>query len=161
MSDTVFSYEHRLLLYDIKERGLSMRQRNRKNCGCGRSKTIVHPTQQNVVHCCSEETIKQIHPSHTTVMNHHLVKNVHEFPHSTSTQNTFSEENVYGGSFNVPNQPSGVMGSMSPGMNMGPGQQGMMGPNNQVGGAMNQGQQQGMGQHCHPNKGMQKPNKWC
>lgn len=150
-------------MYDLKERGLSMRQRRQRNCGCGQPKTIVHPVQQNVVHCCSEETVKQIHPSHTTVMNHHLVKNVHEFPHSTSTQNTFNEVDVYGGSFNVPNPPSGVMGSMSPGMNMnqgmnmGPGQQGMTGHGNQVGGVMNQG----MGQHCHPHKGHQKPNKWC
>lgn len=142
-----------------------MRHRRQRNCGCGKPKTIVHPTQQNVVHCCSEETVMQIHPSHTTVMNHHLVKNVHEFPHSTSTQNTFNEVDVYGGSFNVPNQPPGVMGSMSPGPgNMGtaPGQQGMMGPGNQVGGAMNQQcqPQQGMGQHCHQHKGMQKQNNW-
>lgn len=136
-----------------------MRNRGKRNCGCGNPQTIVHPVKQNVVNCCSEETVKQIHPSHTTVMNHHLVKNVHEYPHSTSTQNLYNEVDVYGGSFNVPNQPSGVMGSMSPGgpnMGMGPG---MMGPGNQVGGAMNPGQQ-GMGSHCQ-HKCQQKPNKWC
>src|SRR5690625_1499637 len=98
-------------------------RRRRPQCGCPEHncgspvKEICHPVNQNVFHCNSEETIKHVHPSHTTVVNHHLINNEHVYPHSTSVDNTFSEVDVYGGSFNTPP--------------VGPG-----GPGSQVGGAM-------------------------
>lgn len=94
-------------------------RRNRRNC-C--PKEIVHPVKQQVVNCCSEETVKHIHPSHTTVVNHHLVKNEHIFPHSTSVQNQWNSVDVYGGSFNTPtnNQVAGAtQGSNSNSQNNG------------------------------------------
>lgn len=134
-----------------------MRNNRRPRCGCPRpncgcQSPIIHPVKENVVHCCTEETVKHIHPSHTTVMNHHLVKNEHVFPHSTSVQNTFSEVNVNAGG----RPPFGggpgnqVGGAMNPG-----------GPGQQVGGAHHH-HQQGMGCGCPPH-GMHhcgKPNHW-
>ncbi|WP_277680328.1 spore coat protein [Gracilibacillus dipsosauri] len=60
--------------------------------------TVVHPTKCNVVNTCSESVVNHIHPSHTTCMNHHLVKNVHYYPHTTSNQYSVDEVNLYGGS---------------------------------------------------------------
>lgn len=155
----------------------------RPNCGC---KEIIYPVKQNVVNTCSEETVKHVHPSHTTVVNHHLVKNEHIFPHSTSFENTFNQVDVYGGSFNVPTPGPGgqVGGAMTPGMGMQPPGQvggamtpGMgMQPPGQFGGAMNPGMgmnqgkppfgsmpnQGGMGSGMKP--GMchgPKPTNWC
>lgn len=74
-----------------------MRRRHHRPRGCHKPvKQIVHPTKHNVVHCCTEETIKHVHPSHTTVCNHHLIKNEHVFPHSTSVKNSCKEVNVGG-----------------------------------------------------------------
>lgn len=121
-----------------------MRHR-RPHCGC-RPKQVVHPVKENVVHCCSEEVVNHIHPSHTTVMNHHLVKNVHEFPHSTSVANTFNEVDVLGPAYNTPRPPMGaptsVAGAMSP-----PYGPGMAGPGmgGQVAGATSPGMQMGYG----------------
>lgn len=133
-------------------------KRRHGNC-CPKQK--VYPTQQNVVNCCSEETVQHIHPSHTTVVNHHMIKNEHVYPHSTSYKNQVNSVDVYGGSFNTP--PNQVGGAMQ-----GPGQG--MGMNNQVGGMM----QGHGGQHHHMQQkpcnqhGMvqgtsnhKKPNKWC
>ncbi|MGP4066080.1 CotD family spore coat protein [Oceanobacillus sp. M65] len=143
-------------------------------CGCQRPKQVVHPTKYNCVNQYSESVVEHIHPSHTTVMNHHLVKNKHVFPHSTSVQNTSNSVNQYGGSLNVPS-PNQVAGAMSPGMGpnnqvagaMYPG----MGPNGQVAGAMSPGMghngqvagamNPGYGKHCGGPKQWQKPNKWC
>ncbi|MFD2630142.1 CotD family spore coat protein [Oceanobacillus kapialis] len=134
-------------------------------CGCQRPKQVVHPTKYNCVNQYSESVVEHIHPSHTTVMNHHLVKNKHFYPHSTSVQNTANSVNEYGGSFNVP-APGQVAGAMSPGMGpngqvagaMSPG----MGPNGQVAGAMSPGMgncnktagamNPGWGKHCGPKK---------
>jgi len=152
-----------------------MRNRHQSNCGCPQPncgcpvKEVVHPVKENVVHCCSEETVKHVHPSHTTVVNHHLIKNEHVYPHSTSFENTVNEVDVFGGAFNTPPMAPGnqVGGAMSPGMGPGPGMPPGRPPYGgpmpgQVGGAMNPG----MG--CGPPKkgvaGMgpgQKPNKWC
>lgn len=88
-----------------------MRHRHRPHCGCPKPmKEVVHPVKKNVVHHCTEETVKHVHPSHTTVMNHHLIKNEHVFPHTTSVKNTCNEVDVY------PTGPgSQVAGAMSPG----------------------------------------------
>lgn len=125
----------------------------KRHCGCMKPcscqqpvKEIVHPTKENVVHKCTEETVKHIHPSHTTIVNHHLVKNEHLFPHTTSVVNTFDEVNVMGASTG----PAGMGPGM--GMGMGPG----MGPGSNVMGAQtgcNKPYTGGMPGH--------KPNKWC
>ncbi|MBM7675228.1 CotD family spore coat protein [Gracilibacillus alcaliphilus] len=54
--------------------------------------TVVHPTKCNVVHTCSENVVNHIHPTHTTVVNHHL-PNQHYFPRSTSA----NQVNMNGG----------------------------------------------------------------
>ncbi|MCJ0932429.1 spore coat protein [Virgibacillus halodenitrificans] len=137
-----------------------MRHHNRPHCGC--PKQIVYPTKHNCVNNFSESQVDHIHPSHTTIMNHHLIKNKHMYPHSTSVQNTTNSVDVYGGSFNVP-APGQVAGAMSPGMGPGaaPGQvAGAMSPGmgpgyapGQVAGAMDPGM---YGPHH-----WKKPNKWC
>ena len=74
---------------------------------------IIYPVKNNVVHKCTEETVKHIHPSHTTVMNHHLVKNEHFYPHTTSVKNTYDAVDIYGNG--GPMGPSQVAGSTAPG----------------------------------------------
>ena len=144
-----------------------MRHRHGRHCGCQKCKTIVYPTKHNCVNQFSESTVNHVHPSHTTVMNHHLVKNNHIYPHSTSVQNTTNSVNQYGGSFNVPapNQVAGAFsppGGMGPGMNMGPGSMGMnqgMNPNMNQGGQVmgSTSLQSGMNQCGNWNH----KGKWC
>lgn len=130
------------------------------NCGC--PKRIVHPTKCNCVQHCSESVVEHVHPSHTTVMNHHVVKNKHVFPHSTSVQNSGSCVDEYGGAFNYPPQQTApgfgagnqVAGAMSQGNGYG---------NQMAGGMMHHGNK-GMNQCCQPPSQMhnwKKPNKWC
>lgn len=85
------------------ERGKNMRKRHccpppqPVHCGpvhCG-TKTIVDPVINNVQHTYSEEVIEHIHPVHTTVVNHHKVKNVHMYPHTTSFANEKSMEQTH------------------------------------------------------------------
>lgn len=106
-------------------------------CGC--PKRIVYPVKHNCVHHCTESEVEHIHPSHTTVMNHHLVKNKHVFPHSTSVENTCSSVDVFGGRFHTSRPPMG----------------GMMGPGTYTAGAMDPGMMK------HGMKDWHKPNKWC
>lgn len=75
------------------------------NQACGPTQTIVCPTKCNEVNTASQSNVQYIHPSHTVVKNHHLVKNTHVYPHSTSWQNTVNSVNVYGGSPQVPAPP--------------------------------------------------------
>lgn len=96
-----------------------------KNCQCQKPKPqgkpvkeIVYPVKENVVHKCTEETVKHVHPSHTTVMNHHLVKNEHLYPHTTSVENTYDEINMYGNGQGGP-QVGGAMSPMGPGQGWG------------------------------------------
>lgn len=119
--------------------------RRKKPCHCTQPvKEVVYPVQNNVVHKCSEETVQHIHPIHTTVMNHHLIKNEHLYPQTTSVENIYEEVDVSG---------SGPGAGMGPGIG-GPGQ----GPN-QVAGAMVPGAGFGpnkfQGKSCH-NKGRYK-----
>src|SRR5699024_9473405 len=60
-------------------------------CHCGREKTIVHPTKKNVKNVYTEETINHVYPSHTTVVNNHLVRNVFSYTHSTSYETRVRE----------------------------------------------------------------------
>ncbi|GGM23153.1 hypothetical protein GCM10011351_06250 [Paraliobacillus quinghaiensis] len=85
------------------------------NCVTGPSKTVVCPPTCNEVHTCSQSNVQYIHPSHTAVTNHHLVKNTHVYPHATSFKNEVDTVNVYGGSFQVPPQQL-----PTPGMNQPP-----------------------------------------
>jgi spore coat protein D len=163
-------------------------RRHRRHCGCQSCKTIVHPTKYNCVNQYSESTVNHVHPSHTTVMNHHTVKNNHVFPHSTSVQNTVNSVDQYGGSFNVPSpgygpggQVAGAMapgygpggqvaGAMAPGYGYGGQVAGAMAPGyghgGQVGGAMAPGYGHGgqVGGAMAPGYGQKhckKQNKWC
>ncbi|WP_018933749.1 CotD family spore coat protein [Gracilibacillus lacisalsi] len=93
-----------------------MRHRRPFGCGMPPAPTVVYPTKTNEVHTCSESEVKHIHPSHTTCVNHHLVKNTHYYPHTTSYQNTVDQVNVYGG-------PGPMQGPWNtPGNQLGPGQ---------------------------------------
>ncbi|MDL4840844.1 CotD family spore coat protein [Aquibacillus rhizosphaerae] len=74
------------------------------NCGCP-PETLVYPTKYNQVDTCSENTVNHVHPSHTTVVNHHLTKNKHVYPHSTSYATDVNSVDVYGGSYQVPAPP--------------------------------------------------------
>ncbi|WP_245712548.1 spore coat protein [Anaerobacillus alkalilacustris] len=44
----------------------------------------IHPTQHYVQHKCCEYIVPEVHPSHTTVVNKHLYKHYHNFPHTVS-----------------------------------------------------------------------------
>lgn len=79
------------------------------HCGCRR---IVYPVMHNCVHRCTESSVEHVHPMHTTVMNHHLQRNIHVYPHSTSQVYTGDSVDIYGGSFQVPNPPQGAPGFM-------------------------------------------------
>lgn len=81
-------------------------------CHCQKPvKEIMYPVKENIVHHCTKEVVKHIHPSHTTVVNHHITKNKHLFPHSTSVKNTFDEMDFYEqNNFNQsPNDVAGIM----------------------------------------------------
>lgn len=80
-----------------------MRHHHGPHCGC--PKQIVYPVTEDCVHHCTESVIEHVHPGHTTIMNHHLVKNKHVFPHSTSVANTCNSVDVYGGAFQEPVPP--------------------------------------------------------
>ncbi|MEW9675717.1 CotD family spore coat protein [Lentibacillus sp. L22] len=89
------------------------------NCGCP-PRRVVHPTKCNRIDCCTENVIEHIHPSHTTVVNHHLERHRHVFPHSTSHENTMNCVDEFGGAFQTP--PQGQCcgpGGMGPGMGKG------------------------------------------
>ncbi|MCD8500575.1 MAG: spore coat protein [Bacillaceae bacterium] len=47
----------------------------------------IHPTCQNVQYNCCEYIVPEVHPSHTTIVNKHLYKHCHQFPHTTSVVN--------------------------------------------------------------------------
>ncbi|WP_260052063.1 spore coat protein [Oceanobacillus sojae] len=44
-------------------------------------KTIVHPTKHQYVHTSSEAVVHHIHPTHTTYVNHHSIKNQYRQPY--------------------------------------------------------------------------------
>lgn len=72
------------------------------SCGV---KTVVCPTRYNQVNTCSQSQVNYVHPTHTAVMNHHLVKNVHYYPHTTSYHNRVSHVNLQGGAYPPPAAP--------------------------------------------------------
>lgn len=98
----------------------------------------VYPVKQNVVHCCTEETVQHVHPSHTTVKKHHIVKNEHVYPHTTSVENSVDYVNINKGTNNMPSNP-GHHGHYH---------------------GMNKGMHHGMN-HGHKHNKCNKCNKWC
>lgn len=68
----------------------------RRPC-CQQAKTIVCPTKQKCINTCSQSTVNYVHPTHTTVMDHHTVQNAHYYPQTTSWGQTVNQTNVYGG----------------------------------------------------------------
>ncbi|MED1561803.1 spore coat protein CotH [Alkalihalobacillus alcalophilus ATCC 27647 = CGMCC 1.3604] len=70
---------------------------------------VVHPTQQNIVQKTCEYIVPEVHPTHTTNVTNHVYKHVHSFPHTTSQQQTVTNQQFVGG----PSAP--VAGAMSPG----------------------------------------------
>lgn len=98
------------------------------HCGCHAcSQQIIYPTKHNKVDTFSENVVEHIHPSHTSVVNHHLIKNKHLYPHSTSHHNTCNSVDMHSPPFPAPS-PGQVGGAMTPPPAPGP---------NQVAGAMN------------------------
>src|SRR5699024_642234 len=131
------------------ERGF-YKMKHGPHCGCQTcSQQIIYPTKHNKVDTFSENVVEHIHPSHTSVVNHHLVKNKHLYPHSTSYHNTCNSVDMHSppfpapppgqvaGAMTPPPAPGQVAGAMSPGW--GPGH----GPG-QVAGAMQPGCGKGM-----------------
>ncbi|MBS4194462.1 CotD family spore coat protein [Lederbergia citri] len=82
---------------------------------------IVHPTQCCVNHTVSNVIVPEIHPSHTTTVNHENIIHEHYFPHTTSVVNEVSTQNVI-----MPGPGPGFGGVPGPGF--GPGFGGVPGP---------------------------------
>lgn len=55
---------------------------------------IVHPTKCCVNHTCSKYIVPEIHPSHTTTVNHQHYEHQHYFPHTQSVVNEVSKSDV-------------------------------------------------------------------
>lgn len=85
-----------------------------KNSNVSPAQEIVYPTKEEVVKTYSEETVKHIHPIHTTVVNCHTVKNEHLYPHTTSYENVVNEVEVGDGG-----SVAGVTDGFGPGGSVG------------------------------------------
>lgn len=131
------------------------------NCGCGcQQSPVIHPTKYNCEHHCTESVVEHIHPTHTTVMNHHLVKNKHVFPHSTSVKNTCDSVDECGGSSNGPGNQVG--GEMDPGMGHGNHHQHGHNHNNKCNCNNHHNHQHNNNCNCNNQgpKRWNKPNRW-
>lgn len=131
-----------------------------KNCGPHPANQVIHPTKQCVVHNCIEHDVTQVHPTHTTTVNHHLIKNHHVYPQTNSVENTVESMNVNGGPGNQ------VAGAMSPPPYGNNGLNNNSGPNNNVAGA-HMPSNGAMGPCCnkpkpghHDPMGMNSPHHW-
>ncbi|MBO1001584.1 CotD family spore coat protein [Pseudogracilibacillus auburnensis] len=82
----------------------------RGKCNCQKPRQIVYPVREEVKHCHTEERVQHIHPSHTTVVNHHTIKNEHLYPHSTSCENRVNEVDVRGAYERPGNEVRGAYG---------------------------------------------------
>ncbi len=103
------------------------------NCGTKVCPPVVHPTKCCVVNKCYNVVVPEIHPSHTTTVNHINYNHVHSFPHTEScaTEVTNTESIA----------PPGMGYGMPPGPGFGPGPgpgpgMGPMGPMGPMGGPM-------------------------
>jgi len=68
----------------------------RGKCRCQKKEQVVYPVQEEVKHGYSEETVRHVHPSHTTFVNNHTIRNEHVYPHSTSYETRVNEVDVQG-----------------------------------------------------------------
>ncbi|MFG6114566.1 CotD family spore coat protein [Halobacillus sp. MO56] len=155
-----------------------------KNCmGPGQTgprQQVVCPTRHCVQNNYFQNEVDYIHPTHTTIMNHHLTRNMHHFPQTQSVMDTFDSEDVFmppqrpemTGPMGMGPQVAGAETGPRPPMGMGPQVAGaQMGPTPSMGmmpqgmgpqvagvenGNMPQGGPMGPGM-CHMGKGCHHP----
>lgn len=65
------------------------------NCGTQVLPAIVHPTKCCVRHRLYNYVIPEIHPSHTTNVNHINYNHQHYFPHTESVVNEVTNTNTF------------------------------------------------------------------
>ncbi|MRG88288.1 spore coat protein CotD [Salinibacillus xinjiangensis] len=58
------------------------------------AQNVVYPTKHCVKNNYIPHEVNHIHPTHTTIQNHHMVKNKHFYPHTQSVVNTVNQQNV-------------------------------------------------------------------
>ncbi|WP_102027235.1 CotD family spore coat protein [Salirhabdus sp. Marseille-P4669] len=58
------------------------------------AETVVHPTKHCVKNNFIPHEVNHIHPTHTTIQNHHVVKNNHFYPHTQSVVNSVNTQHV-------------------------------------------------------------------
>lgn len=89
---------------------------------------IMYPAMNNTVNTYSSTLVPHVHPQHTTVVNHHVMKHAHLYPQTTSYANTASNVDLGSvagiapvGGFPMPTpifgqqmMGSGMMGSQMP-----------------------------------------------
>jgi len=108
---------NKLIVTHHKKGGIFMRRHRHPWCRCHRPKSpIVYPVKENVVLHCTEETVQHVHPSHTTIKHHHVVKNEHVYPHTTSVENSTESVDINKGNTFSPQSRNDVAGAMYPGM---------------------------------------------
>lgn len=90
----------------------------RGRCQCGKVKKVVHPTREEVKNTYSEETVKHIYPTHTTVVNNHTIRNEYFYPHTTSFEERVREIDVRGAQ-EGPGRDGDVAGVMDGGRGFG------------------------------------------
>ncbi|GIN91996.1 hypothetical protein J6TS1_24370 [Siminovitchia terrae] len=111
------------------------------NCGCGSCvdcgtqvlPAVVHPTKCCVNHKFYNNIIPEIHPTHTTNVNHINCEHQHYFPHTESVVNEVTNTQSFapgpGPGIGVPPGPGfGPMAGPGMGPMMGPGMGPMGGP---------------------------------
>ncbi|SET31411.1 spore coat protein D [Salinibacillus kushneri] len=76
------------------------------------AQNIVYPTKHCVKNNFIPHEVNHIHPTHTTVMNHHLVNNKHFYPQTQSVQSNVQSQQT--------NMGPGLPNMVSP-ASMGPG----------------------------------------
>ncbi|GGC87614.1 hypothetical protein GCM10007216_17940 [Thalassobacillus devorans] len=99
---------------------------HRKCMGPGQTRPrqqVVCPTRHCVQNNHFLNEVDVIHPTHTTVMNHHLTKNYHHFPHTQSVRDTFDSEDIF-----MPQQGPEMTGPMGMGPQVMGAQTGPMSP---------------------------------
>lgn len=65
------------------------------HCGNKVMPAIVHPTKCCVKHTMQNITVPEIHPSHTTTVNHINYNHQHYFPHTESTVQEVTQTNTF------------------------------------------------------------------
>lgn len=59
-------------------------------CADKMASPIIHPAMNNTVNTFSSTLVPHVHPQHTTIVNHHVMKHAHLYPQTTSYANTTS-----------------------------------------------------------------------